>query len=82
MSTKLLFSVVLLAILQQLCLAAAPPFPKFTFHVRKERNPDGISPSRSTSTRHLQAKDVSTTSRGGAVAAVKTMTARQFEAFK
>ena len=85
--TFLLFSLLCLAAAwQERCYAAAAPFPRFTFHVRKTSRPAEISSSPTTAaTQELATEttqELATEARGGAVHAVKTMTARQMEAFK
>jgi len=76
--TGLLFSALLLASWQKACFAAPPSLPRFAFHIRKTQYAAAMSSNTRPSS---AAKDLTTKSRGGAVAAVKTMTARQMEAF-
>ena len=80
----LLVSLLLVATWQELFFADAAPFPKFAFNIRGNMpQTQALTASSSVGTQVQTPRQISVQQhRGGAAAAVKTMTARQMEAFK
>lgn len=75
-------AIIFVASWQDCSVADAAPFPKFAINLRKN---GGLAspPSRAAASETKKiAQNIPSQHRGGATAAVKTMTARQMEAFK